>query len=382
MRIFAIPCLSLQRLGQRVPVSPWLPVVITVMVVIAGLHPKDYSWGISPRFDTDIGVNFPPYARLDIVSDPSAGSDNPNVISPFSISLLARFPRPPHGATFMTLVEIPSDSDTSALVLGQWKDQLILMNGHDYRGERPYARVQFSIDALVAKGLSTPIELHIENTAVTLRTSTGTQTVISTHAFNTPGTHGQLIYIGNARDRQHQWRGSLQSLRIDALGIDADFRSLEPALEHPSRREITVNPPECARQDNIRMYCTGSPLSDSRRFLSTDPAYFNNAWRSRIDLALNFLAFLLYSVVLGAWVDRRWTPACRTPALRWITPVALVCWCVLISASMELAQVLIPSRYSSMYDLASNTAGALAGAWVLQCLRRPQLGPAHPSPTT
>lgn len=72
------------------------------------------------------------------------------------------------------------------------------------------------------------------------------------------------------------------------------------------------------------------------------------------DASLNFFAYVPLGFALAAAWPVRWRAARRVMA-------TLVC-ALLLSFAMETAQMWLPTRYASIFDIAANVAGALTGA--------------------
>ncbi|WP_065571669.1 VanZ family protein [Microbacterium oleivorans] len=80
---------------------------------------------------------------------------------------------------------------------------------------------------------------------------------------------------------------------------------------------------------------------------------FGTGW---IEFALNIVLFLPVGALLTLWLGRPW----RALAIA-----------VVVSASAELVQVLLPARMPSLRDVLANAAGAGAGVLIVWLLIRP-----------
>lgn len=93
----------------------------------------------------------------------------------------------------------------------------------------------------------------------------------------------------------------------------------------------------------VKKNILSSPLDDTRRHSFDLP-----------DAVINFLGFIPLGAALSALCRR------RHPLRLWLPFVAGA----LISLGIELLQVNLPGRFSSLTDLIFNSAGSLAGAWL------------------
>jgi hypothetical protein len=101
-------------------------------------------------------------------------------------------------------------------------------------------------------------------------------------------------------------------------------------------------------------------VGELRPFLSFLNGRLVVAESSRLDLVLNLVLFIPFGVFVFAALEKRAYPAARTILLS-------VIGAGFISAMFEVLQLFLSQRTSSIFDLGSNTAGALVGALGCWC---------------
>jgi VanZ family protein len=82
-----------------------------------------------------------------------------------------------------------------------------------------------------------------------------------------------------------------------------------------------------------------------------------NQWFERhnlVDVAINIFGFAPFGFFLSAWLQERNLSAGRSVLFTLLLGISL-------SLAIELAQSYLPTRDSSLLDLASNTMGAAVG---------------------
>lgn len=194
----------------------------------------------------------------------------------------------------------------------------------------------------------------------------------------TPGHRAQII-LGTAADGRGQWSGEIYKIELyDRVLSAAEISELwsEPhieegreghsrndsialyAMDHENRRRERLSPSE--RAVELKIPPTFIPVRRSD-FLSPAPS---SAGINIKDISRNLLGFMPLGVLL-LLVLRRVSNA----DIKWLALFAITAG-IASSLFIELTQVYIPSRHSSIVDLALNSAGTLLGTGAACALLR------------
>ncbi|HSK38377.1 MAG TPA: LamG-like jellyroll fold domain-containing protein [Arenibaculum sp.] len=287
------------------------------------------------------------------------------------------------------IVTIARDPLTHNFLLGQDGDDLIvrLLTSS---GQASGLREQITVPGVFARpgrrhlavtfgnGVTT---VHVDGTAAVRRTAEG-----SLAAWR----RGQQLVLGNDAGGNRPWAGTLHGFAL----FDAALDTREIALRHaagPAGLEISVpDGPGFARR--LRVGPGGGPSGGMALRLSVPPVFGTASPNTRFlgivpvnpltepipprmrrDIAVNFLVFLPVGFGIAMTVRRRGRPAVRAAVTAALFGAAL-------SLTCETLQYFIVARYSSLVDLAANSAGSAAGAGLalLAMVARRHLGAAKP----
>jgi VanZ family protein len=264
-------------------------------------------------------------------------------------------------------------NDDSQLVMGQWRSQVIVMNGDDYAHRRKIPRVS----ANLADDPSSPHLLTISSSPK------GTIFFLDGKAVRKSGKLSlklpagdrvQMI-LGNSVYGTHAWQGEIYGLAIYGRAL----RSSE-AARHFAYWQENQNLPlnelnEATRPafyhalDDAAGARIFTPLAGDlyldmparnkilvQKFLARDLSRFHPQRLDLKDLLVNFFGFIPLGVVLVLLGHKM-----GGKAGSYAFPFA-VAGCFLVSLGIELAQAWIPMRLSDLFDLLLNTGGGMAGA--------------------
>jgi VanZ family protein len=319
-----------------------LLVALLVGILLAGLVPKSWdSANHARRTGSPVGLEF---AGNGIAY--AEGLELPRV-SDFSLTLeVTPAPIPANGFGFILVLDNGHDSDQ--LVVGQWHSGIIAMNGTDYAHVRRLPRVTYDLRG--HDGGSVVLRLSSGSSGTSL-TADGELVDHRSASLTLPGDgrRGTRLVLGNSVYASSPWWGTVNNVIVavdDESGpIPIDLRSLEiPGRVTPLRRQI----------------------------LAVGMGRGSSVGNLLFDIVINLLGFIplgvLATALLLAVTDR---------SRRFVVAVT-VAGGAFLSLGLELTQAWIPTRSSSLLDLALNTLGtalgAVAAAWLLS---RAMRGPAH-----
>lgn len=360
--------------------------VIVGIMLVAGLNPRDYRFRNEARWSTNgIGLVFGHYARVHTPPFLDASSAQQLNAGGFTLEIVAE-PHRDRLKSFGILASFHAGGDASQFIVGQWRNSIIVMNGDDYSYRRRTPRIFANLpDDLHGRVLITvtsgtngsrlyfngkqavgrkEIHLHLPTEATPARLTLGNSARAS-EAW--PGEMGGLALIPSVLSaeqvRQHHesWTAS-GSLRFATNSnprilyacdeghgsIAENLGSAGPALEFPSNLHAL-----------------------EARFLASLPKPREMNRALYLDAIVNLLGFIPFGLV-GALVVLQHQPG-RFPALLLVTATGAG-----FSLAIELAQVWMPSRDSSLLDLILNSLGSLVGA-IAGILLHPRIA-ARPAP--
>ena len=176
------------------------------------------------------------------------------------------------------------------------------------------------------------------------------------------------LVLGNSAEGVFPWAGQVLGLAVRAQALTA-----EQAKESRAWWTNGAGPAAPFAEGLLALYDLragagtevpsrgglGNPLRLPRELREQKPLLAvpdGSHWHTR-DFALNVLGFVPYGFCLACWLRKRWG-SCRGPMF-----VATLAG-LLVSLAIELVQVSLPTRDSSLADWAGNGLGTLAGAWL------------------
>ncbi|MGR9108482.1 MAG: VanZ family protein [Gammaproteobacteria bacterium] len=288
--------------------------------------------------------------------------------------LLALTPSRPQAPGFQFIASLSNGDVATQLVVAQWRDELIVMNGDDYSYERRAPRVA----AELKRFLNRPILLAI------VTSDSGTQLMVdgevvgrnkSLQLFVPVDERGSRLTLGNSVNLSNGWSGVLygftlipRRLTLGELRRDRDDWFMWHDLNFLAPEEALVLLHFTNGPSNLIRDLAGSggdavlpawPVPVERSFLADDPTR-KGLDRSRLrDVIANLIGFIPFGFALAALLVAR-----RRQSVGSII-VIVTLWGFLVSLGIETVQAWIPTRSSSLLDLLLNTVGATIGA----CLR-------------
>jgi hypothetical protein len=363
----------LSKTGRRA-----LLLVVVFITLWAGLDPKDY------RFRNEVdwlperpGLRFGKYGRVQ--TEPFLVRAQAEELNRTGFTLeLAFKPAPISGGGFQVLASFHSGDDASQLVVGQWRDQLIVMNGDDFAHRRRLPRVTADTSLFEPGALWLTITTTTNGTRLYLN---GEQVAANSKLhLKLPGdSHPARLVLGNSVHTSQSWTGelsffALQPQPLTNRQIEQRFKNWLTKVEPPA--DSAPPPLLLFRFDEgggsmIRNH--GSipepltipprPHALGARALAQDLTGDFPDQSLALDVALNFTGFLPFGVAFAL--------VSRTQRGGWfkILIVTTLAGCGL-SLFIELGQAWMPSRDSSLRDLVLNTAGAAVGAGLLLMVSR------------
>lgn len=344
-------------------VQKLLLLIITLLMLVAGFWQKGGSavhrplWldgGHGLRFS---GQSFAYAEQFPILNEQESAQESAGVV--INLSIKPDFlPTPKFG----TILELFDRFDQQRIVIAQWDKSLVVLNNEDFsnRAKQPkiYARL--------------PQDDQVHDISIQ-SDQKGTRVYIDGRLV---GQNGKLllrvpqqptksyIVLGNGVRARTPWTGNLYALSISQLDLvgDGQQSTSRPLMIYKFDEGEGV----LIRDYSSNMVNLSIPEKPVILLVSVldVPSYvqLQEPWMKR-DLVMNFLGFipfgfLLARLLLGA--------SDNSPATALLLSFLIS---FLFSLSIELTQVLLPQRTSSMVDLVLNSIGGLCGAVLALLLR-------------
>jgi hypothetical protein len=346
--------------------STWWGISLAVLVLILffGLNPRDFrfangaAWmphGPGLRFDK-YGIafterNFPAIPAPDLsievtLKTLSSGSDG-----------------------FSLILAFHDGEDDNQLILGQWRNWLIVMNGDDYAHRRRLKRLSTSIENTAGKKITVTItssdagaRIYIDGAPVSFRRDT---------VFTVPnGRAGTRLVVGNSVYGKHSWNGAIYDLSIfrsmlTAEAVNARYQSQRGSGTPPDTPAPVAHysfgegkgPRARDSAGSAHLFLPSGMTVLKKQFLAAPVAVSEGNTGLIQDFLLNLLGFIPLGFTLFTMLSRTLPSADHRRRLA----AAVVGLGFAVSLLIETVQVWIPSRNSSVTDLLLNTLGTMVG---------------------
>lgn len=290
---------------------------------------------------------------------------------------LAIHPRYSRNSGTGILMMVHDGDDNSQLVIGQWRSSLIIMNGDDYSNQRRTPKIYFKLDRSRQEPYFLSIVSNKTGTSLFLdgAKKKSRKDLILRYPNRTARTR---LVIGNNLNGSSSWAGTLMGLAFYDHGLENDV-----IVQHYEVWRMTRNFSSFKPQKPRLLYA----FDEGRGERVTNklgngldlivPAWMKVlqpkalSWPKREvverpsgvkDVVVNFTGFVPFGFLFIATFAR--LEGIRIRRALWIAVLASL----LFSLSIEIAQMWIPSRNSSMLDLILNTLGGGMGALLFRMI--------------
>ena len=348
--------------------------IITLVILISGLWPFNFISGNKVEWLRDMnGIRF--YGQGIVFSQEplviqKAVSKNASV----TIELLVR----PHKESNHTVTSILTlyDRDREQLIFGQWETHLVIRvpASADYSNKCYHEIV---ISNALTKNVTHFLTVVLEKGTTNIYVDGKLEKSVP-HYSLFPEDHkfsGYLL-LGNSPEGKHSWYGDIQGLAL----YDRILSSKE-ACDHYTAwqkgddiRPSEENKPialymfdehrgeqirdQSSHRNHLWMPASFYPLRRTILGLPQKAYWFSSS--NLTDVTINILGFVPFGVFFSAWLllAKKYSVLCS------YSITILLGFC--LSLGIELVQVYLPARDSSLFDVFSNTIGTIAGVLLLR----------------
>jgi len=363
------------------PAGRWrwfLLVLVTIATLWAGLDPKGYRFRNEVEWlEGRAGLRFGKFGRVH--TEPFIDQSMATALNRdgFTLRMTIDPAVVSHGG-FRTIACFHSVDAGSQLVVGQWRDFVIVMNGDDYNNKRRWPRVTADVSMFAQRPLMLEVVSTPHGTGLFLNgelVETNSRLHLKLPATPDPGR----LVLGNSVNASQPWTGEINFLELLARPLTADEIR---ARDQNARVSVQLVADPGARPwlrfrfdepggNTVRNHgalaatlsIPGPLHALGTRALAWAPESGLPGRALALDIALNFLGFLPFGAAVALVLM-----STRRSSLRVI--VVAVLSGMLLSLVIELTQAWLPSRDSSLRDLLLNTVGTPFGAAGVVLIRR------------
>jgi VanZ family protein len=269
------------------------------------------------------------------------------------------------------ILELRRSNRTEAFILGQWKSEVIVrsFNTTPARGKRYH---EIGVRGVLEAGrthLLTIVsgargaDIYTDGQLVKHEPGVGLLKEDET-------LEGHTVYLGNAPDLSCPWAGSVLGLLIFGTAMSSAEVAERQTLRSGERLQCSSHrhaPIACFRFDDLARETITDFSSSDNNLSITGRLVFEKPMLelpdsqsfSASDLALNLLGFVPLGFLLCLFL----LTTKRLPS--WGCLLSTVIVGLLVSLAIEVTQVWLPGRDSSMLDLVANTLGTGMGGIVV-----------------
>jgi len=277
-----------------------------------------------------------------------------------------------------------------ALVIGAWRKSLVVRLGRpENPGRKKY--IELGVDDVfdAGKTVHLVISLSPRGTEIFVDGSVG-RSFPAAYLDISDSPLGRLL-LGNSPTGDSLWRGDILALAVHDRAL-TPFEISQGETAGARANRIESDGGLIARYRFDEMQGNLIPNTSGPRYDIVIPPYFSPLHRtvlepprggervtlsSILDIVLNVLGFIPFGFLAMSCLY----PGTAT-ALRWRATMAVLAGFSL-SLFIELIQVFLPTRNSSLMDLAANTLGAAIGVFILfvvvgwrrETVAAPEVGP-------
>lgn len=291
---------------------------------------------------------------------------------------LAIHPRHSRNSSIGILMMVHDGDDDNQLVIGQWRSSLMIMNGHDYSNRRRIPKIYFKLDSHRHEPYFITIVSDKTGTRLFLDgvLKKGNKDLILRYPKRT--AQARLV-VGSSLNGSNPWAGTLMGLALYDHGLKNDVIVRHHQMWRMKRNCSSFKPdgPRLLYAfDEGQGEKVYNKLGDGLDLIV--PAWIKVlqaralSWPRREklerssgvkDMVVNFTGFIPLGFLIIATLGRL-----GGIRVRWILLIALLAP-FSFSLGIEIVQVWIPSRDSSMLDLILNTLGGWMGVLLFRMIR-------------
>lgn len=255
--------------------------------------------------------------------------------------------------SFQFLLLLSNGNTSEQLVIAQFSDHIIVMNGDDYNHRKKAPRISIKIKDRF-KGFQ-QFRLKVEKQATYLYLAGQKRVKKSTRIVKIPDTKtGVRLLLSGSELLENNWRGAISALAIKGLS-SVESQPLVSFQAEQSSAAINTN-------SSLHWLQIPEKLSLLKHRVLEASSFKINSKSALHDMLINFFGFIPFGVLLSILLLKfpiqftRYTHQCLFLLL-----TTFLC-SFLFSFIIEYRQAWLVTRHSSLRDLYLNTAGGVTGS--------------------
>ena len=335
-------------------------------VLLVGLSPRGFEFRNGVEWDDDgSGIDFVKPGLAYTETFATQETDQAEQGLTIQLALRADAQATP-GFRFIAVVH--SGSDQSQLLIAQWRQTIIVMNGDDYDYTRRLPRLTAAVSDYAGEPFYLVVTSDARGGTLYINGNAVDSNPDLTLRLPTDQTQGRLV-LGNSVYGDKPWLGAVGGFALHrvALGEEALRRHLELwshdrdfSGDDYGSADLSYPLSEGTDRTASDRSLNGVDLHFPRETTFIEPRFFAHdiatlALDDTTDVVINLCGFVPFGFVLIALLAER-TSIPRLAALLPVCAIGLA-----LSFGVELAQAWIPSRRSSYLDLLLNVVGTGIG---------------------
>ena len=338
-----------------------------IITLVFGLHPKDFGSDPAPFVNSAGHLSFTKYSVATTSADLAISTRDSEYAEYLTLDIDLQIPQMPNiNNRFSVIFSINDGQGESQMLLGQWKNSLVLMSGDDYSNRNGEARITVPLDAVEGYYYPQSLDIHIRATTTYTEVFINDQKMARSSDYLVPfapSTH--TVSLGNTLNRKQGWTGTVGQFELNfsycpSLISRSNMSSCISAYDIDLLKVLPATPTAIVKQHSTSRQ--HQPVNSSSWVLHPAFSVLSVEWLSRAsleywqqpafykDVSINLLGFIPVSLAIFLVAASRY-PLTSTVVITIIATATL-------SLIIETAQIFLPSRTSSIVDL---TVNSLAG---------------------
>jgi len=345
---------------KKIRILPILCIMISIGLLLAGLWPLNFFPGNNARWLPDQRALR--FGRHGIAYSPkpfTAPGETLDFRMPILFGLKIR-PLGEPGYSIPRILSVCDDHFRELFFVGQWKNHLIvgLANEQGFSSESYW---ETSVDNIFRKNEPLMLGIHSDNSGLSI--FAGGRLVKFKAGYSLSrlsGLHAQVLLItGNSPTGESPWEGDLLDLSIDQYtGRTENTDGTGMTFTHPMKKSGAFLRTGGKIPLEFFIPSTYRPLKKTILFPPWKHTHlYRSFWK---DVIVNILGFIPFGFLFYAWLRKSATGNDLT------TVLLVVLLGAGISLAIELLQVFLPTRDSSLTDFINNILGTCAGVWLFR----------------
>lgn len=257
---------------------------------------------------------------------------------------------------FAVLLHMFDKVDERQIIIGQWDRSLVVLDSDDYSNRRRTPKIYVPLDV---EETNSDLRIESDNEGTRVFVNGEMRGQNRNLIMDYPRNPGQtLLIMGNRIDAETPWSGTVYNLTISGSVTLPEENPHEPELEYSF---VETADKFGGKDEYAGELIFPSKIRSLKKSVLEIPEYgMLGSGTMSSDIFFNYFGF----IPLGFLIYANHPPKKRRKG---ISPLAAsLLFPFLFSFAIEISQIWIPFRDSSLLDLILNSAGGLTGGLILR----------------